>query len=172
MDLGFGSESEKPLKYKYKGSGPVPFPMWRAEMEQGQLRPRKFISQKQFVDFLRVSTVFNKDQLLVDLRSLDSFFYHYLEETNQKDLQFFSAQAIYDSDKDFLKSWGKSQFQSFSKTVAVLQKTYPHLYLRLFFFRNNPEAIMFAQIHLALITSGRPVTQPRLPWLRDQYPLN
>lgn len=172
LDLGFGSESEQPLKYKFKGSGSIPFPMWRADMEQGQLRPRKFISQKQFIEFLRVSTVFNRDQLLVDLRSLDSFFYSWLEETFQKDLNFFSAQAIFDADKEFLKSWGKAQFQGFSKTVSALCKMYPHLQIRLFFFRNNPEAIMFAQIHLALISSGRPVTQPRLPWLRDQYPLN
>lgn len=177
IDLGFGSESEKPLTFKYHGpkskktsANASSFPLWRAEMAEDSIRPRSFLTQKQFVDYLRMGPPFDRNQLACDIRHLDFFFYLWLEENGLLGLQFFAPTQIVQDDKAFSKSWGSHQFQATSMTWSALSRQFPQLAIRFFYFRNNPEALMFAHIHLTLMTAGRDITQPHLPWLRDQYP--
>lgn len=171
LDLG---EAGEPYKYKYHGfkaklGRGEAFPLWRDQMTATAVKPRSFLSAKQFVDYVKAGFPSQKEQSLADLRRLDPFFYYWLEETDQLDLKCFEPQQVLQDDRAFVESWGKSQVVVNVKTLKVLNQAYPHLAIRFFFFRNNSEALFFAQIHLALITSGRQVTQPFLPWLRDQY---
>jgi len=169
LDLHFGSERSEPIRYRFHGQ-PVQAPLALHRAEAQSKKPRSFLSPCHMVDFMKMeNSPFSAHQLASDLSHQDPYFHLWLDQVDQLDLKFFqpSQQAL--DNKAFLDSWGQTQFTASAKMEKDLRKAYPALALRFFYWRNNPEALLIAQIHLALLETGRPVTQPQLPWLKDQY---
>ena len=162
LDFNFGTGSEEVLRYKFQSSKASAF-------APDAYRPRPFLSMESFIGYLKLGQPFVLGQLQVDIKTLDFFFSLWLEDNKLFDLSWLLHENQLQEDRSFLRIWGNSQFQNTSKKVTALSKAYPQLALRFYFHRNNPEAMAFAHIHLGLISLGRPVTQPRLPWLLDQY---